>query len=129
MANFEKYPVPFNNLLKSPNGMVGRYLNDRGRELTALAKAQVGVDTGALRGSIRYKMKTSYGTLAVEVTAHDDKALMHHEGTRRHLIKPRRAKALRFKYNGRIVYRQVVNHPGTQPNKFLTDNLSKVIDA
>lgn len=129
MARFEKYPIPFNNLLKHPNGMVGKYLQRKGAQLTALAKEQVGVDTGALKKSIRYKLKTSYGTLAVEVTAHDDKALMHHQGTRRHYIRARKAKALRFKYNGKIVYRKIVNHPGTDPNKFLTDNLAKVIDT
>lgn len=127
MAEFHKYNAPFNHLLKSPNGLVGQYLRDRGKKLTALAKAQVGVDTGDLKKSISYQLTTSYGSLAVKVTAADKKALMHHNGTRPHIIKPKRAQTLRFKQHGKIVYAKIVHHPGTKPNRFLTDNLPKVI--
>lgn len=127
MATFQKYNTPFNSLLKSDTDLVGRYLTGRGAHLTALAKVQVGVDTGALKSSIRYELKKKYGSLAVIITAHDKKAMMHHEGTRPHIIVPKKAKTLRFQQHGRIVYAQVVHHPGTKPNKFLTDNLPKVI--
>lgn len=127
MATFNKYPVPFNHLLKSPGGLVGQYLKERGAELERLAKAQVGVDSGDLRRSIKYELTTSHGSLAVKVTASDKKAMMHHEGTRPHTIRPRRKQTLRFHHRGRIVYAKVVNHPGTKPNRFLTDNLRKVI--
>jgi hypothetical protein len=54
-------------------------------------------------------------------------ALMHHNGTRPHFIRPRRAQTLRFYSHGRIVYSQLVFHPGTRPNRYLTDNLSRVV--
>lgn len=127
MATFEKYDVPFNRLLKHPDDLVGTYLKKRGARLTALAKAQVGVDTGDLKKSISYKIITLHGSLAVRVTAADKKAMMHHEGTRPHIIRPRRKQTLRFKQHGKIVYAKVVYHPGTRPNRFLTDNLPKVI--
>lgn len=41
------------------------------------------------------------------------------DGTRPHLIRPRRAKVLRFEVGGRVVYTNLVRHPGTKPNNFL----------
>ncbi|MGA5599644.1 hypothetical protein ACPCUF_01160 [Streptomyces griseoincarnatus] len=40
-------------------------------------------------------------------------------GTRAHLIRPRRAKALRFEVDGHVVYTKLVRHPGTRANDFL----------
>lgn len=53
-------------------------------------------------------------------------AEMVNDGTRPHLIRPRRAKALRFTVGGRVVYAKVVHHPGTRPNPFLDKALQKV---
>lgn len=39
-------------------------------------------------------------------------------GTEPHVIRPRRAKALRFRYRGRIVYAQKVNHPGNKGTRW-----------
>jgi len=39
-------------------------------------------------------------------------------GTRPHVIRPYRAKALRFEVGGRVVFAQQVNHPGTKPNPY-----------
>ncbi|MFE4796239.1 hypothetical protein ACFRFL_14250 [Streptomyces sp. NPDC056708] len=41
------------------------------------------------------------------------------DGTRPHIIRPRRAKALRFEVRGRVVYAAYARHPGTRPNNFL----------
>jgi hypothetical protein len=41
------------------------------------------------------------------------------DGTRPHLIRPRRAKALRFEVDGSVVFSRLVRHPGTRPNPFL----------
>ncbi|MFF1964315.1 hypothetical protein ACFVW5_11985 [Streptomyces sp. NPDC058232] len=41
------------------------------------------------------------------------------DGARPHIIRPRRAKALRFEVGGRVVYAAYVRHPGTKPNNFL----------
>ena len=48
-------------------------------------------------------------------------ALWHHEGTRPHAIVGRRV--LRFVKNGKVVFAHKVAHPGTRPNKYLSDNL------
>ena len=48
-------------------------------------------------------------------------ALWHHEGTRPHPIVGRRV--LRFVKNGKVVFAHKVMHPGTRPNRYLSDNL------
>lgn len=114
-------------MLKSPTGIVGKHMHSVGAKGTTLAKAQVGVETGALRRSISYEVKLVNGSLAAKITANDKKALMHHNGTKPHTIAARRKQTLRFHHRGRIVYAKVVKHPGTKPNRFLTDQLPKLV--
>lgn len=114
-------------MTRDPNGEVGRYLEKRAALLRRLARAQVGVKTGRLKQSIQYRI-VRQGSGLVAIIGSDNKiALMHHNGTKPHIILPRRAKTLRFFSRGRIVYAQIVHHPGTKHNRYLTDNLHKVI--
>lgn len=114
-------------LTKSPSGMVGQWMDKKGYRLVRYAKAQAGVDTGDLRRSISHRTTgRAYGILTT-VSATDRKAMMHHEGTRAHRIEARRAKVLRFSMGGRTVYAKQVWHPGTKPNRYLTDNLPRVL--
>ncbi|TDC23418.1 hypothetical protein E1265_12840 [Streptomyces sp. 8K308] len=41
------------------------------------------------------------------------------DGTRPHIIRPRRRRALRFTVGGRSVFAAYVRHPGTRANNFL----------
>jgi hypothetical protein len=44
-------------------------------------------------------------------------------GTRPHVIRPVRARALRFTVGGQTVHAKIVMHPGTKPNRFLQEAL------
>jgi len=113
-------------LLNNPNGSVGRYLARKGRIITAAARAQVGVRTGALRASIHMRhLRDSRGQF-VRIGSALNYALMHHEGTRPHVIAAKRTSVLKFVNRGRIIYAHAVMHPGTKPNRYLTDNLRLV---
>lgn len=127
MAYFVMDEAAYWHMTRSNTGEVGRYLTVVGAKLKYLAKYQVGVDTGALKQSINYKVTRDSRGLVALVGSDNRVALMHHTGTRPHIIAARRAKTLRFYSHGRIVYAKVVHHPGTQPNRYLTDNLRKVI--
>lgn len=127
MAEFHPDPLGMSYVLRHPNGPTGQYITNRTGTLAILAKFQVGKKTMALYKSIDFTVVSGASGLVGTVTAHDRKAMMHHNGTRPHLIFPRKAQTLRFYSRGRIVYAKVVHHPGTKPNKFLTDNLPKVI--
>lgn len=41
------------------------------------------------------------------------------DGTRPHIIRPRRARALRFEVDGRVVCSAIVRHLGTRANNFM----------
>lgn len=114
--------------LKHNYGMVGRHLHKIGNRIQQRAKRQVGVKTGALRASIRMKHVKVRGEAAVKIGGYTDYALIHHRGTRPHTITPNPPrKALVFRSGARIVHAKVVNHPGTRPNRYLTDQLRKEV--
>lgn len=61
---------------------------------------------------------------AIEVISTNPNSLFVHNGTKKHVIEPRRRNGyLRFVVGGRVVYAKVVHHPGTKANPFLTDAL------
>lgn len=109
--------------INNTRGPVGRYMFERGLRIMLAAKGQVGVKTGALKASIymtQYRVPMGQN---VKIGSPLNYALLHHEGTKPHIITPDRAEVLRFPSRGRIVYTRVVRHPGTKPNKYLADNL------
>ena len=110
-------------LLNSPAGPVGRHLYGRGLRVLIAARAQVGVKTGRLKASLHIEHSRRGPGQQIRVGSPLNYALLHHEGSRPHIIIPRRAETLRFSTRGRIVYTRIVRHPGTKPNKYLTNNL------
>lgn len=109
--------------LNSPSGPIGRYLYGRGLRVLIAARSQVGVKTGRLKASLHMEHSRKGPGQQVRIGSPLNYALLHHEGSRPHIIVPRRAETLRFSARGRIVYTRIVRHPGTKPNKYLTDNL------
>lgn len=127
MGNVTFYEPVIDRLLNQPGGEVGRHLRRKGKLIRAAAKRQVGVQTGALRASIHMRHMRDVRGQYVTVGSTLPYARMHHEGTRPHLIKPTRpGGVLRFQTRGQIVITHLVRHPGTKPNRYLTDNLRLV---
>jgi len=110
--------------LNTPAGPLWRKLERRAELAQKMAKAQVGVDTGRLKSSI-YKRHLGNATGQYIVIGSDlNYALMHHEGTRPHVIMASSSKNLKFVKNGKKIFTPMVRHPGTQPNRYLTRQLS-----
>ena len=109
--------------LNNTKGPVGRYMFERGLRIMMAAKGQVGVKTGALKASINMTQYRVPMGQNVKIGSPLSYALLHHEGTKPHIITPDRAEVLRFSSRGRVVYTRIVRHPGTKPNKYLADNL------
>jgi hypothetical protein len=120
------YKTQLDYVLNSPQGDVGRYLRKRGILMTASAKNQVGVKTGNLRQSIQMVHSRNSIFQYIKIGSNLNYALAHHEGTKPHIITPNEANILRFSAGGRVVYTHKVNHPGTRPNRYLSDQLWKV---
>ena len=110
-------------VLKSPVGPVGNHMRGIGRKIQVAAKMQAGYRTGALKLSIGISQNATLTGQEVRVGSSVRHALAHHEGTRPHRITGRNGGMLRFAKQGRIVYARSVMHPGTRPNKYLSDHL------
>jgi len=126
MAYLVLYQNKIDYLLGAPGQPVHKHISKLTNQVVILAKAQVGVDTGRLRDSISGSVKSGRSVVG-RVVASDWKAMMHHEGTSPHKITPKKSKALAFQSRGKIVVTKLVNHPGTKPNRFLTDSLRAVV--
>lgn len=122
-TNVHLYRGVLDDYLNNPQGEVGKYLRKRGRLIVASAKRQVGVDTGRLRDSIHSIHMRDARSQYLWIGSNEAHALMHHQGTKPHTIVPREAPILRFTSGSRIIYSRHVEHPGTRPNRYLSDQL------
>lgn len=116
------------SLYATPRAPVARHINGIANTTVRLAKRYVGKKTRALQKSIeKSKMYITPSGLLINVGSGLDYALVHHNGARRHLIRPNRAKQLRFKVGGKIVTTTLVNHPGHKANRYLTRALREAV--
>jgi phage gpG-like protein len=115
---------------KSRDGLVGKDLWRRAGRLLNAARRQARHRTGNLRASMHRDWITGKGgDLAVQVGSNVSYARIHHDGSRPHVIRARNAKVLRFtNRRGEVVFARSVNHPGTRPNRYLTDNLHIAVE-
>lgn len=115
------------DLRRAIRGASRRELREASRLVVNRAKVLAPVDTGRLRASIRADPPRLL-TLRPSVTVGTDVeyASWVHDGTRPHVIRPRRAQVLRFQVGGRTVFARVVNHPGTRARPFLDRALREV---
>jgi len=123
MSLVDFHEPQFDHFKNAPRGEIGRAIEKNiGIPILLAAKRQVGVDSGQLMNSIQliHRRVGAYQELVIE--SENKIALLHHEGTRPHSITAG-PKMLRFSSRGRTVYTHHVNHPGTRPNRYLTDNL------
>jgi hypothetical protein len=132
-------PQKLAEVLRGPNGPVMRRMIEDGELVKREAQRLVGVyrppdaysaahrkrRPGTLRDSIVKRVVQSGSGPVVQVGSDDDIALIHHEGTRPHPITPRTKPRLVFFWRkvGHVVSFKRVQHPGTQPNRFLTNAL------
>jgi hypothetical protein len=101
-----------------------KYLEKKKALAIAGAKGMVGVKTGALRKNISGRHLGNSTGQYVTIGADRPYALMHHEGTKPHVITPQNGKFLHFRAGTRSVYTTMVFHPGTKPNPYLRRQLA-----
>lgn len=129
-------PTRVAELLRGPSGPVVRRLIEDGEVVKQGARDRVGVHEpdpwgrpkdrrpGQLRDSIVKRLVERGTEVVMQVGSEDPIALWHHEGTQPHVITPRKAPRLVFWQAGGVRYALIVHHPGTRPNRFLTDALA-----
>lgn len=101
------------------------------RQVLNQAKINAPVDTGQLRASHKAEPVVVSGdtvrtSISATGSAKQEYALMVHEGTGPHIIRPRRKKVLSWKGPQGRVFAQQVHHPGTKPRPWLRKALEQV---
>ena len=131
-----------NTLRRSPSGTVGRFITRQTKEVDGFAhiyapkpagpghgRTGISYAKGELQAGIKSSVsRTAQGELEGRVVAIPKHALYVHNGTRPHVIRPKRAKALRFFWakKGHTVMFKHVHHPGTRADPFLAKALARV---
>lgn len=99
---------------------------ETGRQVLNRAKLTSPVDTGNMRAKHRMTMRARRSFVEARITVGTKYARAVHNGTRQHIIVPRRKKALKFTAGGRTVIVRRVYHPGTKPRPWLFAALEEV---
>lgn len=123
MSTFIADGAAIAKLLRSEQGFVAAELLRKGQRVQARAKQLVGKDTHKLERSINKRLGHDGRGLYVYVGSTVPYSLLHHEGTRPHVIVPVKAQVLRFQTRGGIRFAAIVHHPGTRPNRYLVNAL------
>ena len=103
-------------ILRRRGGPASRRLDVRTRRGAEIAAAEAPGRMGAFVGS---EVRTGPTGLSGVIWCDHHAVHFVLRGTRKHLIRPRRAKALHFYVDGTEVFTRLVRHPGTKPNPFL----------
>ncbi|GHA94685.1 hypothetical protein [Streptomyces chryseus] len=107
-------------LLRLRGGIAERGLRRRTERVANLAERKA---PGSMGDYVAWKIEQGPNGLQGVVTCDHPAVRFVLDGTRPHVIRPRRAKALRFDMGGRMVFATKVNHPGTRANNFLGEAL------
>lgn len=118
------YDWALNLELHTPSGGLWKDLERRSAMALFGARAQVGVRTGTLKQSIYSSHTSNKFSQTVKIGSNMSYALLHHQGSRPHMITPKdKNGVLVFKSGAKIVKTSVVAHPGTRPNPYLSSQL------
>ncbi|MCC9686859.1 hypothetical protein [Streptomyces sp. MNU103] len=117
-------PGALARLLRLRNGPVERRLQERTRRVAGYVADEA---PGSMGDYVDWRVEPGpRGGLRGVVTCDHPAVRLVLEGTRPHLIRPRRAQFLRFQVaGGRTVYTKLVRHPGTRANDFMRRGLER----
>lgn len=121
------YTPVLDRMLNSPSGETGRLMARIGRQIQAGGKARVRKRSGRLARSIKVSQYRDTRGQVVKVGSNLKYAYYEHEGTRPHVINPRRGRVVTFRSGGRRVFARVVLHPGTRGSRFLVEPMRAAV--
>lgn len=111
--------------LRTPGGIGTRLLLRRANKVKARAEQ---LAPGTMAQMITARVEGSGRGMVALVTSEHPASIYVLHGTRPHLIRPRRQGGkLRFEVGGRVVYTNLVRHPGNAANNFLLQSLREVL--
>lgn len=117
-------PDKLRKFVNDGGGPIMAELSRRATNVQTGGKRQVGKKSRRLERSIVKRQGVDgRGPFVLVVSEGVPYSVAHHEGTEAHVITARPGKVLAWQSGGEWHYARRVNHPGTSPNRFLTDNL------
>lgn len=117
-------PQKLARFVNDGGGPVLAELTRRATRVQGGARRQVGKETRRLERSIVKRQGVDgRGPFVLVVSEGVEYGVWHHEGTPPHTIRARPGKVLSWTSGGERRFATSVRHPGTRPNRFLTDNL------
>lgn len=115
-------------VFRSQAGPVGQDLQERAHRVLLAAQATVPRRTNRLAMTLRIEAGDAatgpYRDVTIGRPGITDYTGYVIYGTVPHVIRPVRARALRFLSGGKIVFARKVDHPGTKPHDFMTRALN-----
>lgn len=115
-------PGGLSSLLFGIGGAAQRMLRRKAEQVALLARVNAATNGTISQGIVVGPVEGS----KIKVISTNPHTLLVHNGSRPHVIRPRRRGGyLRFVVDGRVVYARMVNHPGYKGNPFLTDALKQ----
>lgn len=104
-------------LLRARGSIAYRRISQRTERVARIAEAEA---PGSMGRYISWKVQEGPRGLEGVIVCDHPAVRYVLDGTRPHLIRPRRPKGvLRFEVDGRVVFTRLVRHPGTRPNDFM----------
>jgi hypothetical protein len=122
-TSFDLNRTAIQRMLRLPGGMVYRDMERRVRRVEAEARRRAPGSMGDGNNLTVQIRSGPGGDFQGVINSRHPATLYVIGGTRPHVIRPVRARALKFTVGGSTVYAKIVMHPGTQPNNFLRDAL------
>lgn len=104
------------HMLHGRTGPVMNDLEQRARRVQRIARAYA---PGRMGRRIRTVIEGGH----VRIESTHPATMYVIKGTRKHIIRPRRKKVLKFTTHGHTVFARIVFHPGTKANDFLSKAL------
>lgn len=118
------YDWALNLELHTSSGGLWKDLEKRSAMAVYGAKAQAGVRTGNLKRSIKSSHTSDRFGQTVKIGSSLSYALLHHQGSRPHVITPKNTGGvLVFRSGSKVIKTASVMHPGTRPNPYLSSQL------
>lgn len=114
-------------LLRLPGGPGARLLRRRADRVAVRAR-QLGARHGSMGRYVQDPRIEGAGrslTAVIECTHPAARYVVF--GTPRHIIRPRRARALRFEVEGRLTFAKLVDHPGYRGDNFMAEALHEAL--
>lgn len=104
-------------------------VTDTTRQTFNRANIMTPVDTGNLRAHNRMTVRKTTTQAIGDVFNDADYAGVVHDGSGPYTIRPKKAKALRFVMDGKVVFAKSVRHPGTRGRPWIARAAQEIATA